>query len=158
MPISSGAPYRKPKQVPWDRVMLAQLPSGHGNKWYVTLDHHATAKLGRILNIKTRQQFSWCVADDGKTISLRGVVPSVPRHCIKTVQRLLRLPGHDELLEAARVEISCMSRLVADLAAETGQQVDNVKHMNWFIRQVEDRLVRECRKFFHLAPNHEEKP
>jgi hypothetical protein len=138
--------------------MLAQLPSGSGRIWFVTLDHHAEAKLGRILNVRTRGQTNWIVAPDGKTISVSGVAPVVPLHCIRTVQRLLRLPGHEVLLEAARTEIQCLTRLVHDLAADLGQPVDSVKSNSWFTRKVEDRLIVDCRKFFHLAPSYEEKP
>lgn len=133
--------------------MLAQLPSGRGKRWVVTLDGD---RYGRILNIRTRQHFTWLVAPDGKTISIRAVCPAVPKHCIETVQSLLRRPKADDLLEAAKAEISCMTTLVYDLAANLGQQVDNVKDMNWFIRRVEDRLITEFKRFSHLAPNYKE--
>lgn len=155
--MTNHPPFQRPQRmVPWDRVMLAQLPSGQKNIWYVTLDHHMSAKLGRILNIRTRQEFSWVISPNGKTISVRGIEPSIPKHVFQTIKSLLVRPTQDDLTKAAKTEISCLTRLVYDLALDKGQKLDHVKDMNWFIRRVEDRLIEEVKRFSHLNPNYKE--
>lgn len=146
--------YPRPRwYVPWDRNMRAQMSSGRGKIWTVTRD---SDRFGRILNIRERRCVFWMVTKDGKNIYLRGMEPVVPKHCIETVKQLLRRPNEDDLLQAARAEISCLTTLIYDLAAENGQQVDNVKHMSWFTRIVEDRLIAELDRFSHLAPSYKE--
>jgi len=155
--MTNHPPFQRPARlVPWDRVMLAQLPSGQSDAWYVTLDHHQNAKLGRILNIRTRREFSWVVAPTGKVISVRGVEPVIPKHVFTTIKSLLVRPTQDDLTAAAQREISCLTTLIFDLAANLGQKLSDVKDMNWFIRRVEDRLIAECKRFSHLNPNYKE--
>lgn len=155
--MTNHPPFQRPARlVPWDRLMLAQLPSGQGYRWFVTLDFHQTAKLGRILNIRTRRHVSWVVADDGKTIRISGTEPSVPKHVFKTIRSLLVRPTQADLTTAAQTEISCLTALIHSLARDLGEKVEKVKEMNWFIRRVEDRLIADFKQFSHLAPNYEE--
>lgn len=152
--MTNHPPFQRPDRfVPWDREMVAQLPSGKGRSWFVTLDQYGEASTGRVLNIDTRREYVWFVAANGKIV----VEAEVPKHAAKTIRSLLVRPKREELTEAARREISCMTTLIYDLAANLGQQVDNVKGTKWFIRQVEDRLIGECNQFSHLAPNYKEK-
>jgi hypothetical protein len=152
--MTNHPPFQRPDRfVPWDSEMIAQLPSGQSRAWFVTLDQHGEVSTGRVLNIDTRREYVWFVAANGKIT----VEAEVPKHVVKTVRSLLVRPKRDELTEAAKREISCMTTLIYDLAATLDQKVDIVKDTKWFIRRVEDRLIGECKQFSHLAPNYKEK-
>lgn len=157
MPISSSHPYTKTeKRVPWDNLMAAQMPSGNSG-WFVTVDHLRGVIGGRMVNIRTRDCVNWTSSADGKGIKLSASLwlkNGIPAHCIKTALRLTRMASHEDLRKAAKADIEIGLKYVYDLASEHGQIFDNVKEMSWFVRHVEDSLIKTCRKFWHLAPNY----
>lgn len=145
---------KRPRQVGWDRLMLAQIPSGVN--WVVTHDSDSKPgkAFGRMLNTRTREILHWFVfGEKPNDIRIDG---ACPKHCIKTVARFFRMTNDADLLKAAKVEIECRTTLVHNVAAEQCQIIDNVEHMNWFIRRVEDQLIKECQAFWHLAPSYPE--
>jgi hypothetical protein len=56
------------------------------------------------------------------------------------------LPVKKEWLEKAKKAIDRDDTIIYDVAENFGQQVDNIKHMKWFIREVAISLAEESHK------------
>jgi hypothetical protein len=59
-------------------------------------------------------------------------------------------PTAKELLSRAEEAIENDEHFIYDVAADTGQMVDNVRHMKWFLRAVANWLIEDEDKWSHL--------
>jgi len=63
---------------------------------------------------------------------------------------LKEVASMEDLYARARQAIEADEEVVHDVAANRGQIVDNVKHMNWFLSSVAERLANTYDKYAHL--------
>lgn len=68
----------------------------------------------------------------------------------RTAGRIVRAATVDDLLARARSAIERDESFVYDVAAETGQIVDNVKHMPWFVEVVANWLIDNTGRWSRL--------
>lgn len=68
----------------------------------------------------------------------------------RTAGRIVRAATVDDLLARARSAIEQDESFIYDVAAETGQMVDNVKHMPWFVKAVANWLIDNTGKWSRL--------
>ena len=59
-------------------------------------------------------------------------------------------PTPRDLLSRAEEAIENDEDFIYDVAVDVGQMVDNVKHMNWFLRAVANWLIEDTEEWSHL--------
>lgn len=59
-------------------------------------------------------------------------------------------PTAKDLLSRAEDAIENDEHFIYDVAADVGQQVDNVRHMRWFLKAVANWLIEDEEKWSHL--------
>ena len=57
----------------------------------------------------------------------------------------------DDLMKRAQLAIDRDESFIYDIAAEHGQDPDNVKHMSWFKKCVAEQLINDYSKYSHLS-------
>jgi len=55
-----------------------------------------------------------------------------------------------DLLSRAEDAIENDEHFIYDVAADMGQQVDNVRHMKWFLKAVANWLIEDTQRWSHL--------
>ena len=56
-----------------------------------------------------------------------------------------------DLLDRTQQAIDNNENFIYDVAADSGQIVDNVKHMKWFRNEVAQHLIDNFKKWGHLS-------